>query len=84
MKSTPRGLAFGSATDPALNALVEELVDKLQAGETVDFDEYRGRYPEQAEQLDKLLPAMAMMANLGWSVNPPARARQIAVASQRR
>ena len=57
---------------PAFNALVEELVNKLQAGEAVNLDDYRLRHPEQAEKLDKLLPAMAMMANLGWSVNPPA------------
>ena len=65
-------LASGSITDPVLNRLVEELVDKLQAGKTVDLDAYRLRYPEQAEKLDKLLPAMAVMAGLGWSVNPPA------------
>jgi len=71
MKSAPRSLGPGNATDPALNALVEELVDKLQAGEAVDLDRYRDRYLEQAEKLEKLLPAIAMMADLGWSVNPP-------------
>jgi len=72
MRSTPRGLAPGSITDPVLNALVEELVDKLQVGEAVDVSAYRLRYPGQAEKLEKLLPAMAVMADLGWSVNPPA------------
>ena len=71
MRSTPRPPASGSLTDPVLNALLEELVDKLHAGEAVDLDAYRLRYPEQAEKLDKVLPAMVAMAGLGWSVNPP-------------
>ncbi|MGO9469241.1 MAG: protein kinase domain-containing protein [Isosphaeraceae bacterium] len=71
MRSTPRPPASGSVTDPVLNALLEELVDKLHAGEAVDLDAYRLRYPEQAEKLDKVLPAMVAMAGLGWSVNPP-------------
>jgi serine/threonine-protein kinase len=71
MRSAPRSLGSRNATDPALNALVEELVDKIQAGEAVDLDRYRARYPEHAEEFEKLLPAIAMMAALGWSVNPP-------------
>jgi serine/threonine-protein kinase len=72
MRSAPRSVVPGSNTDPAFNALVEELVDKLQAGEAVDLESYRGRYPVQAEKLEELLPAIAAMARLGWSVNPPA------------
>ncbi len=71
MKATPRSLGGRSTTDPVLNALLEELVDKLHAGEAVDLGTYRLRYPEQAEKLDKVLPAMVAMADLGWSVNPP-------------
>jgi hypothetical protein len=72
MKPTPRGVTFGSTTDPVLNALVEKLVDEFQAGKRVDLDAYRLRYPEQAEKLAQLLPAMEMMARWGFSVNPPA------------
>ncbi len=74
MKSSARSrnLAASSASDPAFNALVEELADKLQAGEVVDLDAYRLQYPEQAEKLDKVLPTIALMADLGKSVNLPA------------
>jgi serine/threonine-protein kinase len=70
MRSAPRRVASGNATDPALNALVEELVDRLKADEAVDLDSYRGRYPEQADKLEELLPAIAAMVRLGLSVNP--------------
>jgi eukaryotic-like serine/threonine-protein kinase len=59
-----------SAADSAFNALVEEIVDRLQAGERVDFQEYRLRHPEQAEKLDQVIPAMKLMADLGRTVDP--------------
>ncbi len=67
MTHEPRSLVSGSTTDQVLNALVEELVDRLQDGEPVDLDDYRLRYPEQAEKLSKLFLPMAAMAGLGLS-----------------
>jgi eukaryotic-like serine/threonine-protein kinase len=65
----------GSAADSALNDLVEEIVDRLQAGEPVDFDEYRRRHPEQAEKFDEVIPGLKLMAELGLSFNPRAAAQ---------
>jgi serine/threonine protein kinase/WD40 repeat protein len=61
--------ASRNSADSVLNALVEEIVDRLQAYGVVDFEAYRHRYPEKAEQLDRLRPAMELMAELGLSVN---------------
>jgi serine/threonine protein kinase len=54
-----------SLTDPVLADLVEELAKKLQAGEVVDLDAVAERYPDRAEQLRELLPAVRMLAELG-------------------
>ncbi len=57
----------GLANDPILNRLVEELTVKLQAGDPVVLSEYAARYPEQADRLARLWPALRMMANLSHS-----------------
>jgi hypothetical protein len=53
-----------SQADSVFDKLVQELVDKLQAGDAVDVDDYRCRYPEQAEKLKQLIPAVQLMADL--------------------
>ena len=68
-RSRPATASPGSA-DSAFNALVEEIVDRLQAGERVDFQEYRLLHPEQAEKLDQVIPAMQLLADLGKTVPP--------------
>ncbi len=57
----------GSANDPILNRLVEELTVKLQAGEPVDLLAYVAYYPEQADRLRRLWPALRMLANMSNS-----------------
>ena len=54
-------------TDHVFAELVEELAEKLEAGEPVELDVYVGRYPGYADQLGRLLPAMQAMAALGSS-----------------
>jgi serine/threonine-protein kinase len=51
--------------DPVLDALVEEVANRLEAGDAVDLEAIARRDPERAEVLRQLLPAMAMMADLG-------------------
>jgi hypothetical protein len=41
-------VAVNSLSDPALAALVDELTDRLQAGEAVDLESFVGRHPEHA------------------------------------
>ena len=60
-------------SDPVFNRLVEELVDKLQAFGSVELDAYRSRYPEQAEKLEKLIPAIELMAGHGPLDQPSSR-----------
>ena len=55
----------GEAADPVLAKLVDEITDRLQAGEAVDLEEYAGRHPERAEELRRLLPALEMLAAAG-------------------
>jgi serine/threonine protein kinase/WD40 repeat protein len=64
-----------SEAGSVLDNLVQELVDKLQAGDAVDIDAYRSRYPEHAEKLDQLVPAIELMAGAGFWINPPSGAR---------
>jgi len=51
--------------DPAAALLVEELIDKVQAGE--DVDAFIASHEERAETLRRLLPALRVMADLSNS-----------------
>ena len=55
--------------DPVLAELVEEITNKIQAGESIDLSTYEREHPEYVEQLHKLLPAIEVLAELG---NPSA------------
>jgi serine/threonine-protein kinase len=54
-------------TDSVLDDLIEALTARLQAGEPVDADEIARRYPQHAERLRRLLPALVMLDDLGQS-----------------
>ena len=54
-------------SDSALDDLIEELTAKIHSGEAVDLAEIARRYPEHAERLRRLMPALALMANLSRS-----------------
>ena len=56
-----------SRTDSIQAELVEQYLRRLQAGETVDSSEFAAQYPEHAEALRQLLPALQMMAELSRS-----------------
>ncbi len=60
------GASSGSG-EAVLDSVIEELANRLQAGEPVDREAILARYPEQAESLRRLLPAMELMARLGMS-----------------
>jgi serine/threonine-protein kinase len=57
----------GTGTDPAFAEWVEELAERLQAGEPVDPEACARAHPEWAERLRRLMPAIAVMAELGRS-----------------
>ena len=48
--------------DHSLDDLLAEISEKLGAGQSVDIELYTKRYPEQAEQLRRVLPAMQALA----------------------
>jgi serine/threonine protein kinase/Flp pilus assembly protein TadD len=56
-----------SRLDSAAALLVEELIDKLQAGDA-DVEAFIGAHPEHAERLRRLLPALRVMADLSNSL----------------
>ncbi len=53
-----------------LDDVIEEVANRLQAGEAVDGATILARYPEHAESLRRLLPAIAVMAEFGVSARP--------------
>jgi tetratricopeptide (TPR) repeat protein len=55
------------ASDPVVAELVENLADRLQAGEPVDVEAVLREHPDQAERLRRLLPAVRALADLGSS-----------------
>src|SRR5262249_3977394 len=56
-----------AGADAALAEWVEELAERIQAGEAVDLDAYVREFPERAEELRRLLPTIEMMAAFGRS-----------------
>jgi eukaryotic-like serine/threonine-protein kinase len=56
-----------AGADPTFDVMVEELANRLQAGEPVDLDSIAGGDPGRADALRALLPAMRRMAELGRS-----------------
>ncbi len=52
--------------------VAEEFVERWRRGESPSVDEYLERYPELAEKLRKLLPAVAIIERLGRSALPQA------------
>jgi serine/threonine protein kinase/Tfp pilus assembly protein PilF len=54
-----------SVSDPVVGELVEDLANRLQAGEPVDIDVYLREHPAQAERVRRLLPAVRALAELG-------------------
>jgi serine/threonine protein kinase/tetratricopeptide (TPR) repeat protein len=57
-----------SGEDPILTDLIEEIADKIQAGEPVDLEAYLAIHAEHADQLRQLLPAVQLMAGVGSCV----------------
>jgi len=56
-----------TSTNQILDDLLAEISEKLHAGEPVDAEECASRYPELAEPLRRMLPAMRALADLGVS-----------------
>jgi serine/threonine protein kinase/Tfp pilus assembly protein PilF len=62
--------------DEILGALIDELTDRLQAGEAIDLESYVRRHPGLEGQIRGLFPALEMMASLGRSADRGAASSQ--------
>ena len=51
------------SSDARLAELIDELTARLQTGELIDLQAYLGEHPEYAQRLEKLLPALQMLAD---------------------
>jgi len=56
---------LASRHHPMLDDILEELTEKIQNGAPIDLEEYARRYPAHAEQIRRLVPALAVLAELG-------------------
>ena len=54
-----------SGYDPVLDDVIEEMANRLQAGEAVDGAAILAKYPDRADSIRRLLPAMEVMAEFG-------------------
>ena len=62
----------GSKTD-AVGRLAEGFLDRYRRGERPSLTEYTDQYPELAEQIRDLFPALAMIKELGSAGGPAPR-----------
>ena len=67
MAESLRSVSRDSGVDSALMHLLDEIGDRVQAGDSVDVEAYAQAHPEYADRLRQLLPAVRMMADLGRS-----------------
>jgi tetratricopeptide (TPR) repeat protein len=59
--------ARATSADPRFEELVEELSNRLQAGEEVDIEAFARAHPDHAERLRQVLPALRVLVELGGS-----------------
>ena len=64
------GSVTASVRDMTLDRLIEQITDELQAGGQIDLEAMVREHPEHAGRLRQLVPALALMANLGQSGDP--------------
>ncbi len=67
--STSNQRSLTSGYDPILDDVIEEMANRLQAGEPVDGAAILAKYPDRADSIRRLLPAMEVMAEFGVSAS---------------
>ncbi len=70
----PSSPAQESPTSGVLDGLVDEITARVNAGEEVDVAQYAREYPQYAERIGQILPAIHALAKLGPSLSPPTQA----------
>ena len=69
MSRSQRDSVVTNGSSALLDDVIEEVADRLQAGEALDEAAILAQYPEHAESLRRLLPAIAVMAEFGVSAS---------------
>src|SRR6516165_5973258 len=69
MSRSGRDSVATNGSSALLDDVIEEVANRLQSGEAVDVEAILVRYPEHAESLRRLLPAIAVMAEFGVSAS---------------
>ncbi len=69
MLGQPKSAVTSGAIDAALEDVIAEITDRLQAGQPVDIAPYVVRHPEWADRLQRVLPALVVMAGLANSLD---------------
>jgi serine/threonine protein kinase/Flp pilus assembly protein TadD len=59
-----RGLLLSTGKNPELDDLLEELGNRLQAGERLDLEEIVAEHPQHADDLRRYFPALNVLAGL--------------------
>ena len=67
MNRTSDHLLSAAASDPALARVCDEIIERLQAGDRVDMASLALEHPEYADQLQRLVPALGALVDLGAS-----------------
>ena len=65
MNQHTNGSATSAGADPDLAQLIDELADRYQSGEPVDWDAVAREHPDRVDRVRALWPAIAAMAELG-------------------
>jgi serine/threonine protein kinase/uncharacterized protein HemY len=69
MSLSVRPSAVSGSIDPGVAELIEDLANRVQAGEAIDVEAVIAAHPEHAEPLRRLLPAIEVLADLGRSAS---------------
>lgn len=70
MSRVPPNDATGAREEGELARLCEEISDLLRHGVAVEIEDYAARWPQYADELRQILPAMQMMAGLKGTLKP--------------
>jgi serine/threonine protein kinase len=69
MASSRHDSVLTNGSDPVLDDVIEEVANRLQAGDAVDCEAILAKYPDRADSIRRLLPAIEVMAEFGISAS---------------
>lgn len=64
MSASARAASQANGTEQVLADIVEEVTNKLAAGESIDLEVYRRQYPAYADQIDRLANTLHVLGDL--------------------